>query len=408
MEQGQDSHRMPTFLPDGKHFVYYAMGTDSARTGLYLGSIEGKQSTRLRDADSFAAYADPGLLVFVQSGRLLAQALDERSLRLTGDAISLAESIIYDVDFTQSSAFAVSRSGNIAFRNAPVRGNELVWFDREGKRLGTLAHAGDYAEPALSHDGRYVAVQRGRDVILISVTTGASSRLVGGSYGPTWSPDDKRIIFSHIERGGSDIFLQEISDAGSPKLLVHSTATKNMDDWSQDGRYIAWGNTDLQSPTGPDLYIMQLDGGHQPIAFLSTPFNEGSARFCPDGKWIAYTSDESGRDEIYVQPFPKGGDKLPISIGGGSEPYWRGDGKEIFYLSADRKLMAVAVRTTGTQLEAGSPTVLFRTIVPSLLDARSHYVPAADGQRFLVVADLPENQSAPVNVVLNFPAELNR
>jgi eukaryotic-like serine/threonine-protein kinase len=406
VEEGQDSHRVPTFLPDGNHFVYYAMGTNSARTGLYIGSLDGKQGIRLGDADSFADYADPGLLVFVKDNRLLEQSVDERSLRLVGDPTPLADSIIYDVDFPQSSAFAVARTGSIAYRTAEVSGNELVWFDRKGKRLGTLAKPDNYAEPALSHDGRYVAVQRGRDVILISVATGATSRFAGGAYGPTWSPDDKRIIFSHLESGSSDIYLQELG-AGSAQLLLHSNATKNMEDWSSDGRYIVWGNTDSQSQTGSDVYTMRLDGKNEPTPILSTPYEEGSARFSPDGKWIAYTSDESGRNEVYVQPFPSGGNKVPISVGGGTEPYWRADEKEIFYLAADRKLMAVSLKAVGPEkLEAALPVVLFQTVVPGLLDARSHYVPTPDGKRFLVVADLPETQNAPVNVVVNYTAEL--
>lgn len=404
--EGQDSHRLPTFLPDGKHFVYYARGIDPAVTGLYLGSLDGTQGTRLADADSFAGYADPGALVFVQTSRLVSQSFDARSLRLTGDAIPVAESIFYDVDFPQSSAFAVSRSGNVAFRLAPTKGNELVWFDRKGKRLGALAQPNDYAEPTLSHDGRYLAVQRADDVVVISVATGASSRLAGGgAYSPTWSPDDKRIIFSRKRRGSSDIFEQDLSDTSSAKLLFHSIATKNMMDWSPDGRYIVWDNTDPKSRNRCDIYTMLLDGKQQPTAFLGTPFDESAARFSPDGRWLVYNSDESGRAEVYVRPFPSGGDNLPISIEGGSEPFWRGDGKEIFYLAPDRKLMAVALKVSGTKLDAQSPVTLFQTAVPSLLDARSHYVPSADGQRFLMVADLPENQSAPINVVVNFTAD---
>jgi serine/threonine protein kinase len=406
VEEGQDSHRVPTFLPDGKHFVYYAGGTNAARMGLYIGSLDGKQGIRLRDADSSAEYADPGLLVFVKDNRLLAQSFDQRSLRLVGDPTPLADSIIYDVDFPQSSAFGVARTGSIAYRTAVASGNELVWFDRKGKRLSTLAKPDNYAEPALSHDGRYLAVQRGRDLIVISVATGATSRLAGGTYAPTWSPDDKRIIFSHLQSGSSDIYLQELG-AGSAQLLLHNSATKNMEDWSSDGRYIVWSNTDSQSQTGSDVYAMRLDGKNEPIPVLSTPYEEGSGRFAPDGKWIAYTSDESGRDEVYVRPFLAGGDKIPISIGGGEEPYWRADQKEIYYLASDRKLMAVALKAAEPgKLEPSAPVVLFQTTVPRLLDARSHYVPAPDGQRFLVVADSPETEDAPVNVVVNYTAEL--
>ena len=191
-------------------------------------------------------------------------------------------------------------------------------------------------------------------------------------------------------RGSSDIFEQDLSDTSSAKLLFHSIATKNMMDWSPDGRYIVWDNTDPKSRNRCDVYTMLLDGKQQPTAFLGTPFDESAARFSPDGRWLVYNSDESGRVEVYVRPFPSGGDKLPISIEGGSEPFWRGDGKEIFYLAPDRKLMAVALKVSGTKLDAQSPVTLFQTAVPSLLDARSHYVPSADGQRFLMVADLPE------------------
>jgi eukaryotic-like serine/threonine-protein kinase len=207
-------------------------------------------------------------------------------------------------------------------------------------------------------------------------------------------------------RGNSDIFEQDLSDS-SAKLLFHSNATKNMWDWSPDGRYIVWDNADPKSQNQSDMYLMRVDRSEEPMPFLGTAFDETAARFSPDGRWLVYVSDESGRAEVYVRPFPSGGDKLPISIGGGNEPFWRGDGREIFYLAPDRKLMAVALTTHGTDMEAQSPVPLFRAPITSLLEARSHYVPSADGQRFLVVADLPENQSAPINVVLNFPADLN-
>ncbi|MGC1450961.1 MAG: protein kinase [Candidatus Sulfotelmatobacter sp.] len=406
--EDQSGHRFPTFLPDGKHFVYHARGTALAHTGLYLGTLGGKQDTRLADGESFAGYADPGFLVFIQGQRLVAQAFDPNSLRLSGDALPLAESILCAVDFPQSCTFAVSQSGSLAFRTAPVKGNELVWFDRKGKRQQTLAQPGYYSEPALSHDGRYVAVQRDDDLVLIRVATGASAKLTSDGYSPTWSPDDKRIAFSLRQRGSSDIFVQEVGDSGSPKQLFHSLATKNMMDWSLDGRYIVWDNTDTKSQNRSDIYVMPPDERQQPVAFLSTQFEESGARFSPDGEWVVYTSDESGQSEVYVRPFPNGSDKLPVSIGGGSEPFWRGDGKEIFYLAPDRKIMSVALRASGTKLEAQAPVVLFRALVQSLLDARSHFVPTADGQRFLVVADPAENQSAPINIVLNFPADLTR
>jgi eukaryotic-like serine/threonine-protein kinase len=406
--EGQYSQRLPVFLPDGQHFLYYAQGIDSAHEGLYWGALEDKKGARIAGADSFAGYAAPGFLVFVQGGRLISQPFDVRALHLTGDATSLAESVLYDVDFPQSYAFAVSPGGSVAFRNASTKGNELVWFDRKGTRLKTLAQHDDYSEPAISHDGRFVAVCRKQEIVLINLATGATAGLVAdGAYSPTWSPDDKRIIFSLKQRGRSDIFLQEIGGTGSARLLLSTNSTKDMMDWSHDGRFITWDNTDTSSQTRADIFVMNLDNNEKPRAFLGTPFEDSAARFSPDGRWLLYTSDESGREEIYVRAFPDGGGKLPISIRGGSEPFWRGDGKEIFYLTPDRKLMAVALKSGAKHLEPQSPVELFNSPIHHILNARNHYVPTADGQRFLLVADLAENQNSPVTVVLNFPAGPN-
>jgi serine/threonine protein kinase len=410
LEQGQSSHRWPQFLPDGEHFIFYSRAI-AAKSGLYLSKLGDTRLTRLTDATSFAAYAEPGFLVFTQGKTLIAQPFDPKTLRMTGDPFKLADSIGYDPVVEGIAQFAVSRSGNLAFRSVKVSGVEMAWYDRHGQRLGTLGHAAAYQEPALSNQGTKLAVVQDEDIVIFDLQSGASSRLtsIGKAYSPTWSPDDRRIMFSASSSGTSDVYEQSISEPGGARLLNHSPATKNVMDWSPDGRYIIFDNLDTKSRQyKAEVYVMPLFGDRKPFVFAGAPFSCAAGRFSPDGRWIVYESDESGRNEVYVRAFPSGADKTPISVDGGTEPIWRGDGKEIFYLAANKKMMAVSVQSDGTVLRAKPPIALFQAPVTSVVEERSHYVPSKDGKRFLILAEPAENRNVPVNVVLNFAADLKK
>jgi len=289
---------------------------------------------------------------------------------------------------------------------------ELVWFDRAGKRIGPAGEPSLYLRPALSPDGKLIAVQRRDpttgtdDIWLVDLARSTVSRLTFGTSNqthPTWSPDGSRIAFASDQEGTSNLYQKSSSGAGTEELLLSSDTSKYVTDWSLDGRFIAYEN---QSPgTGSDLWVLPLSGDRKPMPYLRTEFNEAQGQFSPDGRWMAYSSNESGRTEVYVQAFPASGGKWQISTAGGSFPRWRRDGKELFYRTADQKLMSVAVQTDST-FQAGQPRALFETrasdvpVVP--------YSISADGQRFLVNTATEETNTAPITVVLNWIAELAR
>jgi Tol biopolymer transport system component len=317
--------------------------------------------------------------------------------------------------------FSVSANGVLAYRSGSIGGlSQLMWFDRGGKPLGTLGKPGDYhASLSLSPDGKRVAVdemdQTGRvDIWMLDVARDAPMRFTfdGQSAGANWSPDGTRLAFAS-RRG--NIYQKDSSGSGNEVVLSKSGAPT---DWSPDGRYLLY--TVLDTKTSTDLWVLgDLSGpseNHKPMPYLQTQFNERQGQFSPDGHWIAYTSDESGpgQYQIYVQSFPAGAGKFQVSTGGGgTQPRWRRDGKEIFYLAADGKLMAVGVQTA-PKFEVGAPKALFDPMIP-----RGRAPPAVffrydvtvDGKRFLVnsVSTAPESSApAPITVVVNWLAALKR
>ena len=316
--------------------------------------------------------------------------------------------------FNGRDTFTVSENGVLVYRTGRLGGlptSELVWFDRGGKRVGSVEGSGLYLRPVLSPDGKRVAMQRldpqtgAFDVWLVDLARSILLRLTFGSSNqthPVWSPDGGRIAFSSDRDGTSNLYQKSSSGAGGEEPLLRSDAAKHITDWSSDGKFIAYEKQDPR--TGFDLWLLPLFGDRKPIVYLQTEFNEGQGQFSPDGRWMAYVSDESGKREVYVQTFPASGGKWQISAGGGSFPRWRRDGKELFYIAADQKLMAVAVQADST-LEAGRPQALFE---PRFFQPIIPYTVSADGQRFLFTTPVEEDNSSPMTVVLNWMAELKK
>lgn len=224
---------------------------------------------------------------------------------------------------------------------------------------------------------------------------------------PVWSPDGSRIVFASNRNGLTDLYQKAASGTGSDELLLKSSDPKFPTDWSLDGRFILYENRDPK--TKADLWVLPLEGDRQPFPLLQTEFNEQQARFSPNGKWVAYTSDESGTTQVYVQSFPASGNKWQVSTGGGDQPRWRRDGRELFYLAADGKLVAVEVKTDGT-FEAGVPKPLFELHSPTVAGPFAiSYAATADGQRFLVLRSAVEQASTtPITVVVNWAAEVKQ
>jgi Tol biopolymer transport system component len=310
--------------------------------------------------------------------------------------------------------FSVSETGTLLYRNNTAAADtQLVWFDRAGKQLDTVGAAGHYSDIRLSPDGKRVAFQRldtekgASDIWLIELARGTTSRLTfdpANDGDAVWSPDGGRVVFSSMREGLPNLYQKLSSGAGGEELLLKTEDAKIANDWSPDGRHVLYNAMSRQSS---DLWVLPLFGERRPEPFARTDFQEGGGRFSPDGRWIAYISNESGKYEVYVQSFPASGGKWQVSNGGGGSPRWRRDGRELFYLSADGKLMAVEVDGSSDTFEAGVPGPLFEPRVGAI-SGDSPYDVAADGRRFLVKVPVEETAPAPVTVVLNWTADLKR
>jgi len=411
----QSTHRWPYFLPDGHHFIYRVGGTGATaqneNNGIYLGLLESQEQRLILRADTSAAYAS-GHLLFAREGTLMAQPFDEKSFQLTGDAFPVAEHLQFDFIITRA-IFSVSENGVLAFQSGAARGDDrLVWFDRNGKQTGQLGEPGFYFQPQFSPDGQKLAVASfdtragSADIWLYELARNVPTRFTfdpASDVAPIWSPDGSTIIFSSNRKGPYDIYQK--ASTGSEEVLLESDETKTANSWSADGRFIVYTSADAKANTKEDLWILPLFGDHKPFPFLRTQFNESFAQFSADGHWIAYVSDESGSNQVYIAPFPGPGGKWQASRAGGSEPRWRGDGKELFFLAPDNKLMAVEVNAKEFTLEIGNAQLLFE--VHPATSPGTHYDVTGDGKRFLVDSS-GEGSSAPITLVVNWTADLKR
>jgi eukaryotic-like serine/threonine-protein kinase len=397
----------PEFLPDGRHFLYMAAGQKAEDNVYRIGSLDSNESKALAPAQTLVTYAPPGYLLFVRDKTLVAQPFDAKAMKTKGEAIPLAEHI--GTDAIGLARFSVSRDGTLAYRTGES-GERIVWVDRSGREGETVGDPGEYHNPAFSPAGDRLAFDLAdprsgkRDIWVRDVKRGVSSRFTfgaGDAMGPLWSPDGRVIVF----RQGQDLFEKATDGQGEEKLLFKSDEFKTACDWSRDGRSIAFMSRAKE--TGWDIWTLPTFGERKPIPFLKTPFEERSPVFSPDGRFLAYTSNESGRQEVYVQSFPGPGGKWQISTSGGVEPRWRADGKELYYIAPDQKLMAVEIQA-GSEFAAGVPQPLFAGRFETGRVVRNRYLPTADGRRFLTVAPLGRESMTPTTVVLNWFAELGR
>ena len=405
-------YRWPAFLPDGRHFLVRRSPTQGTAE-IHLAALDSQETMRLLAADSQARYAN-GHLLFARAGALLAAPFDAGSLKLTGEPFVVADKVRVTVKPTKG-YFSVSDNGSLAYDpNALTYNQQLTWVDRAGKPLGTVGPAGEYEYPRLAPDGKRVAVvrrdpqSRSWDIYVLDLARGAGSRLTfdpGDDRNPVWSPDGSRIAWGASRDGAFQIYQKLASGIGQEELLLKAGAPIYPGSWSADGRFLLYIRLDPK--TGQDLWVLPLAGDRQPSLFLQTPFTETNGRFSPDGRWIAYTSDDQGRNEVYVQTFPASGGKWQISTSGGEQPWWRSDGKELYYLSADGKLMAVEVKPGGS-FAAGAPRALFDLAPARALGGASSYAVTAAGDRFLFVTAREEAASLQFTVVVNWAAEAKK
>jgi Tol biopolymer transport system component/DNA-binding winged helix-turn-helix (wHTH) protein len=404
-------HAWPQFLPDGRHFIYLVQSERPENNAIYVDSLDSKKSKRLLSTTSKPTYAEVsgrGYLFFMKRATLMAQRFDTTRLEVQGEALPIAEEIWMPPAPAEGfGAFSVSMNGVLCYRTLGRATTELVWFDRQGNRIGTVGEPGNYSVPALSPDEKTLAITRidpqigTRDLWLFDLARGMPSRFtfdLTEETNPTWSPDGNRIAFSSDRKGHTDIYQKVVSGTGDADMLLESTDLKIIESWSPDGRFIFYHSI------GKD-WELPLEGDRRPVE-LHTSGISNIPEISPNMKWEAYQSNESGRMEIYVQSFPPSGAKWQVTTAGGEEPYWRKDGKELFYV-AGKTIMAVDVNTDGQGFRFGIPQPLFEARLQAE-SLRSRYQVAAKGQRFLVSVPLVSALSAPITVVTNWMVGLKR
>jgi Tol biopolymer transport system component len=410
LPKGQTLILAPRFLPDGNHVLFVTSGAESA---IWLGALDGSEPRRVTafapGGDSAAEYVEPGWIVRVRQNILTAQRFDVGSASLSGDPIVLAQGVGVDPTglvgaFSTVTSGSAAASGMIVWRSGGVGRRQLIWMTRSGQKAGTVGEPDDsnLAAPELSPDGRRVAVTRGpmgsRDIWILEGVNAARFTLnpADDTY-DVWSPDGARVIFTSNRSGQFDLYQRRADGSGDDELLVHSAATaKRPNSRSPDRRYLLY--TALTDNN--DLMLLPMAGDRKPYPFLATQFNEEQGAFSPDGKWVAYASNESGRSEIYVRPFPGPGGQWQISTGGGNSPRWRADGKEIYFVAPDLTLMAAPASAQGATFSPGPPVALFQTQMATVAN-RPQYDVARDG-RFLVNTELDANSTEPIHLLLNW------
>jgi serine/threonine protein kinase/Tol biopolymer transport system component len=404
----QASQTFPNFLADDRHFLFFVSGRLEAR-GVYVGSLDGLDTKRLFDADTPAVYAAAGYLLFVREGRLLAQGFDPVRLEPTGDPLPVAEYVNGGIVVSASAA------GPVVYRTpSPDSGQRyLAWIDRSGRETSRVVYS-DTAGlgPSFSHDGRRIALFRyvngNMDIWSYDIERRAWDRITfdsGDDIFPLWSPDGSRVVFgSNRQTGFMNLYSKVLgAPPGSEEQLLSTPRPKFPMDLSPDGRFLLYD--EINAKRDFDIWALPLDGTRTPFEVVRTEFNEQLPQFSPDGKWIAYESDKTGRFEIYVQPFPGPGGAPPVSTEGGTQARWNPTGKELFYIGPDDRLMVVPIRFTadGKTVAPGTPVGLFATKLNNTeIGTRHQYIVSPDGQSFVMNAVPEEATASPITVILNW------
>ncbi len=414
-----EQHRYPEFLPDGRHFLFLCSRGKPELSGIYAGSLDGATPILVVSEPSNALYAPDliwhrkGHLLFRRGSTLMAQPFDPDRLQRTAEAVPIAE----DVGISRASlgmgAFSVSENGTLAYQSGPGGGsNQFVWVNRTGKRGSVTGKHGAGIWPAMSPDQTKTVfttqnLDGSQDLWIQNLEDGGLSRFTSGpgtNIAGIWSPDGRQIAFYRFAGGQFYLFRKPASGAGPEESLIRLPALARPSDWSLDGKFLVF--SEFSGATRCDLWLLPLRGDRKPYPYVQTVADEYSAQFSPDLHWMAYVSDESGRPEVWVQSIPPNGVKWQISTAGGNQPRWRRDGRELFYVSADEKLVAVPVRTSHS-FWAGPAQPLANISVASALGGAYLYYPAADGSRFLL-SERSAGDRPRISVVLNWQAALKR
>ena len=408
----EEAHRWPFFLPDGHHFVFLADAQTTENHHIRVGSLDTQETQILLSAVSRIAYAPPGYLLYVNQGALVAHPFDARTLKVTGDPTTVAEHIA-EIGENHEFDFSVSENGVLTYQVGSQK-SRLAWYDRTGKKLESVGEPDSYASISLSPDGGRALAGlldpdgRQSDIWLLDLSRGTKARLTFNPQSdgdPVWSPDGKRIVFTSNRSGDGHIHLYDtsVSATGDEQALPTASADDIPTSWSHDGKNILFMR--FQNDVPASLWLLSVADRQMKPLLQSPAYDVSGAAFSPNGRFIAYQSNESGRLEVYVQTFPLSGQKWLISSGGGVVPLWRGDGKELFYLTEDGKVMSAEVKTDSNFGSVLSKQ-LFRMDIKR--SPGYPYAVAADGSRFLINSPAEASNPAPMIVVFNWPATLNR
>ncbi|HEU4928663.1 MAG TPA: hypothetical protein VFU38_02450, partial [Candidatus Krumholzibacteria bacterium] len=405
--RNENSHRFPVLLPDGRHFLYYARigGVDASAGGaVMISTIDGKSASLLMPCQTQAFY-DAGHLVFARDGVLMARPFDPESVKFTGDAFPIADEV-HVIGGACYGAFTMSRNGVLAFVPPTAQSDmDLLVLSRNGTVVDSLGRENYVSNPALSPSGRWcVATIADRstglsDLWLYDLNRGAATQLTFDAInqaGPLWSPDGTRIFYSN---DNAEIASMPVDGSARGETVYRSTSSALPASWSPDGKQLLIVTS--SSKTRFDISVLEMESmKEQPL--LQTMANESQAAFSPDGKWIAYSATDTGRQDVYVIPFPSTGRKWQVSTQGGTLPHWRADGREIYYLALDGNIVSVPAEAQGSDLTLGKPQQLYQ------LSADGNYDVTADGQRFLVTTPAQRAEQPPLSLVLNWTRELDK
>jgi Tol biopolymer transport system component len=413
----ETAHRYPFFLPDGKHFLYTSLNlagnSRDPANRIWVGSVDGSPGKPLAAANFNAQYAD-GYLLFLRGGdfggNLLAQPMNLERLETTGEPVVVADQVALYGDFLGYGDYSVSTSGALVY-DASQLSTRLEWFDRGGKRIGSFGEPATRFGVRISPDGSRVAFSQEdtgtqtSQIWIGDLARGIQTRLTSGpgsNSGPLWSPDGTRIAYQTDRKHQADVYVRSVSGAGSEQALTDLDGQRLPQDWSPDGKYILAADREAAGGRLQQLVALAADGSKPVMILPRSPNDFGSARFSPDGKWIVYEVDESGRREIYALSFPDAQRKVQISSNGGLAPKWVRKGKEIVYASFDRRVMSVEVEP-GPDLKVGATRALFQ--VPEGVFGMDV---TADGERFFAIVPVIKSSSVPLSVVVNWTAALKK
>jgi Tol biopolymer transport system component len=411
--RGEVLHCWPVFLPDGKHFLFFARGIDPSKSAIWAGEIGSSKRTLVTAADGGLSYVDSGYILYSREGALLGQRFDASALELSGDPFPLARKVALDPSNNDLSASA--SDDLLVYQVASPRNRQLTWFDRSGRAVGKIGTPAEYWTFALSPDEKQIAAaipdpdRHTGNLWVVDVARGTRVRLTSrptDEFNPRWSRDGY-IYYTSDPDGFYDLFRIPASGTGAEEKVYQSGMDKWMNDLSRDDRTISYTASDLKS--GYDVWTYSI-GAKEPEAVFHANFPETDGQFSPDGQWIAYVSRESGREEVFLAPRAAPIRRQQVSVGGGAQPRWSRDGREIFFISPARDLIAVPVRISGSTAEVLEPKLLFNSKDFQLgwdLRVRTTYEVASDG-RFLFAVPVDEPDARPIIAVVDWTAGLVR